>query len=134
MTNSLQIFSTNPDLIGTHSIKLDYTLRDYNVISTTDFFTITFLDPCEETGYAFIDTIAQSDSPIFTYSGSDESYDISVLFTPRPPFCQLSYPSCTLDTAGVADLCTVNANSYDPVTGILTLNTVDTISFPKGIY
>ena len=92
------------------------------------------MDPCEETGYAFVDTILQSDAPIFTYSGSDESYDISVLFTPRPLFCQLSYPSCTLDTTGVVDLCIMNANSYDSATGILTINTLDTTAFPIGLY
>ena len=92
------------------------------------------MDPCEEPGYAFVDTIVQSDVPIFTFTGSDESYDISVLFTPRPPFCQLSYSSCTLDTPGVTDLCTVNADSYDPATGILTLNTMDKIAYPIGLY
>ena len=89
VTNSLEIFSTNPDLVGTHSIKLVYTLRDYSVINLTDSFTIDFLDPCEEPGYSFVDTTAQSDLPIFTYSGTDESYDISVLFTARPSFCVL---------------------------------------------
>ena len=134
VTNSLDIFSTNPELIGIHSIKLVYTLRDYNVISFTDYFTIDFLDPCEEPGYSFVDTTAQSDTPIFTYSGSDESYDISVLFVARPSFCALTYSSCTLETAGVADLCTINVNSFDSVTGILTLNTLDVVAFPIGLY
>lgn len=67
-------------MIGTHSIKLVYALRDYSVITRTEFFTITFLDPCELPGHAFIDTLAQSQQATFLYLGTDEIFDVSVLF------------------------------------------------------
>ena len=56
-------------MVGTQSIRLVYTLRDYSTISVTDFFTITFLDLSCEPGNAFVETTAQTEQSIFKYSG-----------------------------------------------------------------
>ena len=57
-SNSLEIFTENPDWIGTHSVTLIWTMRMYPTRKASQEFEMTILDPCKETGYAFVDTIA----------------------------------------------------------------------------
>ena len=72
--NSLEIYTTNPRVRGSHNFEIKLSLQDYPVIKTSVFFDVLFDDPCEIEGYAFIDVFEQEKELTFRYSGSGELY------------------------------------------------------------
>ena len=88
---TIEIFTSNTDLIGLHSFLVEYRLTDYPQIGSSLSFIVDFQDPCAKLGYGDVNTIPQSNTPIFTYSGSDELYEIAGLFQPSPTFCDVTY-------------------------------------------
>ena len=74
-------------MIGTHSFEIKFTLQDYPMIETPVIFDVIFDDPCELNGYVSIDKFEQNQELTFRYSGSNEVFDSSKLFSVQPAFC-----------------------------------------------
>jgi len=105
---------------GTYPIKyrVYHTLYTTNVVTLTDPFIITIIDPCDNPVSVTPSTLSAQE---YTITQSYFSYEVPV-YVSSPTWCAITYTYTITDAAGSAAL------TFDPTTRTFTFNQVDNLS------
>ena len=99
---------------GAYPIKyrVYHTLYSANVVTLTDPFIITIIDPCDNPVSVTPSTLSAQE---YTITQSAFTYEVPV-YVSNPAWCAITYTYSITDTAGSAAL------TFDPTTRTFTFN------------
>ena len=111
---------------GTYRIKyrVYHTLYPTNVVTLTDPFIITIIDPCDKPLSVTPSTLSAQE---YTITQSAFIYEVPV-YVSNPNWCAITYSYSIVDAAGSAAL------TFDPTTRTFTFNQVDNLSLSGSTY
>ena len=101
-----------------------HTLYPTNVVTLTDPFIITIIDPCDNPVSVTPSTLSAQE---YTITQSVFTYEVPV-YVSNPAWCAITYTYSITDAAGIVAL------TFDPTTRIFTFNQVDNLSLSGSNY
>jgi hypothetical protein len=127
--DSFNLTSKYTELVGkkgTYPIKyrVYHTLYSTNVVTLTDPFIITIIDPCDNPVSVTPSTLSAQE---YTITQSSFSYEVPV-YVSSPTWCAITYTYTIADAAGNTAL------TFDPTTRTFTFNQVNNLSLSGSTY